>query len=405
MLDIDLEEYNFSLPQKKIALFPLSNRAESKLLLVNRNNHTISHHYFMDIPELLPENSVIFLNNSKVIAARLLMKKLSGGLVEILCVEPINPSNDPQIVMSVKEKCIWKCIVGGKRIKIGAILRKDTSFNFQATIIEKNGQEGVVEFEWDNNNLTFSEVIDKIGNVPLPPYIKRDVETFDKIRYQTVYAENEGSVAAPTAGLHFTKEILDSIKKKDIEINELTLHVGPGTFKPIESDDISNHKMHSELIIVSKKLLVKILESINDSKYVVATGTTTLRTLETLYWVGAKLILTGMNYSNGEFELGQWDAYTINEDIAVNDSIEALINYLDKNKLSEIRGRTELLIIPGYAFKIVKGLITNYHLPKSTLILLVAAFLGKELWKKAYNEALNNNYRFLSYGDSSLLLS
>jgi S-adenosylmethionine:tRNA ribosyltransferase-isomerase len=405
MLDINLEEYNFSLPQEKIALFPLSNRAESKLLLVNKKNQSISHHCFQEIPDLLPENSTIFLNNSKVIAARLLMKKSSGGLAEILCVEPINPSNDPQIAMSAKGKCTWKCIVGGKRINTGSILSEDTLFNFRATILEKEGQDAIVEFNWDNEKITFSEVIDKLGKVPLPPYIKRDVEAEDKIRYQTVYAEYDGSVAAPTAGLHFTNEILNLIKEKGIGIYELTLHVGTGTFKPIGSNNILNHRMHSELIIVSKSLLANILKSINDSKYIVATGTTSLRTLETLYWVGAKLINKELNYSEGEFELGQWDAYRMDKEIDVKDSIEMIINFLDKNNLSEIRGRTELFVIPGYNFKIVKGLITNYHLPKSTLILLVAAFLGKELWKKVYSKALNNNYRFLSYGDSSLLLS
>ncbi len=451
MFDINLEDYNYSLPHEKIALFPLEDRAESKLLLVNRNRQEITHHIFNEISDLLPKNSVIFVNKTKVIAARLLMKKSTGGVVEILCVEPVLPSTDPQIALSAKERCRWKCIIGGKRVNAGTVLTSANEVNLNTKIIEKSGQDAIVEFTWGNilrqaqsysrpqtadgrresitnyelritnedkakiltdngqlttdNGISFADVLEKFGKVPLPPYIKREVENQDKNRYQTVYAESDGSVAAPTAGLHFTDEIINKIKNRGIGIEELTLHVGPGTFKPIDTDKISEHKMHSELIIVTKSLLENLLKSIIEKKYIIATGTTSLRTLESLYWVGQQILCNCLIIKNDEFELGQWDAYKLPKDISAQESISAIINYLEKNNLNELRGRTELLIIPGYEFKIVNGLITNYHLPKSTLILLVAAFLGKDLWQKTYNEALNNNYRFLSYGDSSLLLS
>jgi len=405
MIDINLDEYNYLLPQEKIALFPLENRAESKLLLVDKKSQKISHHIFKEIPDLLSDNAVVFLNKTKVIAARLLLQKATGGLVEVLCVEPLEPSTDPQIAMSVKEKCKWKCFIGGKRVQLGSVLYSIGDLKISATVIEKHGQDAIVEFRWQMKNQTFAELLDSLGKVPLPPYIKREVAVEDKERYQTVYAEDDGSVAAPTAGLHFTEEILLKLRNKGIRVEELILHVGPGTFKPIDTDKISEHKMHSELIIVSKSLIENLLKSIVKNRYIIATGTTSLRTLETLYWVGVKLKSSSFEFRNGEFEFGQWDAYNLWNNISAEDSIKAILNYLNESNHNELRGRTELLIIPGYEFRIVKGLITNYHLPKSTLILLVAAFLGKDLWRKAYVEALNYNYRFLSYGDSSLLLS
>lgn len=401
MFALNLNEFNYELPEDRISKYPLADRASSKLLLVDKYKDKIEHRVFRELPELIPENSLLLINASKVISARIFVQKATGAKVEILCVEPVEPSNDPQITMSSKGFCVWDCIIGGRRIKKDLILQlKKENIFLTATIQSKKGQNALVEFQW-NDSISFSELLTKIGHIPLPPYIKReDIET-DKERYQTVYAEYEGSVAAPTAGLHFTDEIFSRIKNKKIEIAKLNLHVGPGTFKPIDTEKISEHMMHSELVIINKQTIKKVIEAIENNKYIIATGTTSIRTIESLYWLGVKNIKSEV-FTN---KLEQWDCYHLSQEIRAVESFKNILEIMNESDSDNLSFRTGLFIVPGYEFKIVKGLITNFHLPKSTLILLVTAFIGKELWKKSYKEALDNNYRFLSYGDSSLLMS
>ena len=406
--EIDLNKYNYELPQSRIADFPLEDRTRSNLLVVSKSRQDISHHKFYDIPGFLPENSLLVINSTKVIAARMKMRKLTGGKAEILCVEPISPSNDPQIAMSAGPGCRWKCIIGGKRINEGQMLESESQSDGKLTarIITKEANEAEVEFSWEGD-LSFADVINKFGVTPLPPYIHREATEKDKDTYQTVYAKSEGSVAAPTAGLHFSDEIFEKLSKKNIDIAELILHVGPGTFKPLEADDISSHEMHSEQIFITSNFLEKLKTHINSSgKFIIATGTTSVRTLESLYWFGVRLFLDDNNCKNAKFfSLDQWDPYRLKESaIPLSESIDNIINWMKEKEMNVLSGRTSLFIIPGFEFKVIDAMITNFHMPRSTLILLVAAFLGGGLWKKAYDEALSRDYRFLSYGDSSLLL-
>jgi len=402
---IKLEEFNYSLPIDRIAKFPLENRDESKLLIVDKKNSQIRHKIFKDIASFIPENSHLVINETKVIFARLLLKKQSGGKAELLCVKPKFPSNDPQITMSAKKNCIWECIVGGKKIRENSFLYlSDNNIDFSAKILKRTENRALVEFKWNKTNFSFSDVLLSIGRVPLPPYIKRDAIESDKTNYQTVYANIDGSVAAPTAGLHFTPEVLNDIQEKKIDISKVILHVGPGTFKPIDTDNVSNHNMHSEQIFITKTNLQSIIKAFEQKKYIIPTGTTSLRTLESLYWLGVKILDNRFREESNQLKLEQWEAYNLSDNVSALKSFTALIEWLDKRNLEKISAVTKLFIIPGYEFKTADGLITNFHLPKSTLILLVASFIGKELWERAYKEALANNYRFLSYGDSSLLL-
>jgi len=417
--NINLEEFDYELNKEKIAQFPLKNRHESKLIKVENVRKNISHHRFYDLPNLLNDNSLLINNNSKVIQARILLTKPSGGRIEFLLLDCIYPSNDPQIALKETSLLKWKVIIGGKKINVGLVI--DTIYEnkkISFTVLEKNQNEGVIEISIKNiddtiNTITFGDILEKMGKIPLPPYMNREVTDDDKISYQTVYAKYEGSVAAPTAGLHFNEDIIQKLKnEKNIKVESVTLHVGAGTFNPIKDDSIGSHLMHTEKINVSKELISKLIDNINQKNDIIAVGTTSIRTLETLYWVGAKLILGyKINLHNYDFKLlGQWEPYLIDEKLKVIDKqifvIEALqkiIDELENNNLDNINGATQLLIIPSYKFKIVNVLITNFHTPKSTLILLVSAFIGKDLWKSYYNEALNNDYRFLSYGDSSIL--
>jgi S-adenosylmethionine:tRNA ribosyltransferase-isomerase len=461
--DLSINEFDYILPKEKIALFPTENREESKLLFADCTNNKIEHYKFKDITNLLEPVSLLVVNNTKVIAARILVRKASGGKAEILCTEPVSPSNDPQIAMKTQGSCEWSCIVGGRAIGVGTILKtevlstprfsvgtKNTNessstprfsvglidnnlglqntdessstprfsvglidnsvgliadLNLSCEIMQKDGMEAVVRFSWQPENLTFADILTELGKIPLPPYIDRENVESDKTRYQTVYAKNDGSVAAPTAGLHFTNTILKSLTEKNITRTNLTLHVGPGTFKPVSDEGIANHTMHEEQIFVSRHSLESLYRQYSRGKKVIAVGTTSLRTLETLYQVGTNLY--NHNYSNFEnhaFMLDQWEAYEEKTFPEPKDSFKALLDYMDENKLDILTGKTKLFIIPGYEIKTIDGIITNFHLPKSTLIMLVSAFLGGEYWKEIYSTALENDYRFLSYGDSSLLI-
>lgn len=409
--NINIDDYNYYLPPEKIAQFPLEDRSQSKLLAANAATGGISHHKFYEIPELLPENSLLVLNTTRVIPARLKMQKPSGGKAELLCVDPIEPSTDPQIAMIANGCCKWKCIVGGKKIREGMVLTPEFKMNekisnFEAKILKRYDNKAVVEFTWLPENTTFSSMIDAVGKTPLPPYIKRDAVESDKHRYQTIYAQNDGSVAAPTAGLHFTDNIMKKFKEKEISICEVTLHVGPGTFLPIEADNVTAHNMHREQIFISKNAIAAIRDHLQKNHRIIAAGTTSLRTIESLYWLGVKILFNYNDIRNKlHFEIGQWEPYELNEPLpSAADSLNSIIEWMDDKQLGTIAGRTQLFIIPGYRFQIANGLITNYHIPKSTLLLLVAAFLGAELWREVYSSALDNDYRFLSYGDASLLL-
>lgn len=399
---ITINEYNYILPEEKIALFPLENRDESKLLIYK--NGQISHDVFKHIDKHLPPASLLVFNNSKVINARLKFKNSHGATIEIFCLEPMNIKGDYTQAMGKSGKAQWKCFVGAASKWKAPFLEKcfileGQNVTLKATIISQTNDYYFIEFSWEPENLDFSKILFYGGSTPLPPYIKREVATTDTDRYQTVYAKIEGSVAAPTAGLHFTKSLLSDLEKKGFPFAHISLHVGAGTFKPVKSETMEGHEMHAEWIDVSTETIEQIIDNLGA---VVATGTTALRTLESLYWLGVKSILYP---ESATLTLHQWDAYEKNgipDNIDVKSSLSALTEWLKRKNQSSIFTSTQLLITPGYQFRVVNILITNFHQPKSTLLLLIAAAIG-ENWKKCYADALKNNYRFLSYGDASLI--
>ncbi len=402
--EIDLNDYDYQLPKERIALYPSAIRGNSKLIYANHRNKSISHHTFSDITDLLPENSLLVMNETKVIAARILMKKQSGGRAEILCTEPFE--NEPENAMLDIGSSKWKCIIGGRKIVSGDILLYEdcNKLNLLAKVLEKEGSDAVVELKWEPGNLTFACVLELVGETPLPPYIKREAEDSDKARYQTIYAKNNGSVAAPTAGLHFTDELLNELKKHGILQEKLTLHVGPGTFVPIEGD-IVGHQMHNERIAVSASTLNYIKSYIENARPIICTGTTAMRTLESLYWFGCQISSDVLSIISGLPQLHQWTPYQTDlKRISLPEAIDSILDYLAKNNKHTFVANTSLFIVPGYDFKYSNGLITNFHIPKSTLLLLVSAFIGYDLWKETYQTAINSDYRFLSYGDACLFL-
>ncbi|MCM8762485.1 MAG: S-adenosylmethionine:tRNA ribosyltransferase-isomerase, partial [Candidatus Omnitrophica bacterium] len=372
------------------------------------------HKHFNDLPDLVTEESLIFINDTKVIPARLLFRKVTGGTVEIFCLEPIFPSTDPLIALQAENKTIWKCLYSGRKVNEGAsfnIITDDLLTTVNAVVLNKNGKELVVEFSWENSKDKFINIINKIGNIPLPPYISRNTEQSDYKTYQTVYANSDGSVASPTAGLHFTEDIFNELAKKNVKIEKLTLHIGLGTFSPIESQNITDHIMHSEIFSVKLETLKTLLNFL-ENKYerrLIAVGTTSLRALETFYWAGVKIGL-GKKFKNevNNLILNQFEAYYYQKNLNLPDpidSINMLIDFLEnKQKTNNFFGRTELFIVPGYEFKIVDTLITNFHLPGSTHLYLVCAFAGTELIEKAYKLAVEKKYRFYSYGDAMLII-
>lgn len=389
-----LEQYLYDLPEEKIAKHPLDNRDESKLLVYNQGS--ISHLPFKSIVDQIPEGSTIFLNNTKVIAARLYFFRATGAKIEIFLTEPLLPHPEIQQVLKAQGSCTWKCIIGNLRKwkDDEALYLEFDSHKIEAKLVDR--ANGIIEFNW-TGDITFLDIIESAGHVPLPPYMNREDEISDRDRYQTVFSEIEGAVAAPTAGLHFTDEVLDQIASKGCQLDRLTLHVSAGTFKPITSDDFTDHDMHNERIIISKSNIENILSSQGP---VIAIGTTALRTLESLYWYGAKLCVD----PNSEFIVSQEDAYQEKyQNISKTAALEALLAKMKELGVNELKGETKIFAYPSYQFKIVEGLSTNFHMPGSTLILLVAAFVGED-WKTIYHEALSNDYRFLSYGDTSLLL-
>ncbi|WP_425392555.1 S-adenosylmethionine:tRNA ribosyltransferase-isomerase [Ekhidna sp.] len=385
-MDLKLEDFLYELPEDRIAKHPPKERAGSKLLFYDKGK--ISHHEFKNIQSLLPKDSLLVFNDTKVIPARIIMHKESGARIEIFLLEPLKPSNVHEEVMNTAGSCTWKCMIGNaKKWKNKSELRIPS-----LSLTARRSGADTVTFSWESD-LTFSDLLTEIGKIPLPPYIDREVNTLDEDRYQTVYSKMKGAVAAPTAGLHFTKEIIDSLPAKEIKTDFLTLHVSAGTFQPIKSEKISDHPMHNEQVWISRSNIENLLAA----NKIVAVGTTSMRTLESLYWYGVKVL-------NGEqaFFIRKDDPYEL-EPAPLKNALEAILDHMKKERIEKIGGQTEIFLYPGYTFKVCDGLVTNYHLPGSTLILLVASFIGED-WKKVYQSALANDYRFLSYGDSSLLL-
>ena len=396
--EIHIEEYNYPLPDERIAKYPLAQRDASKLLCYKNKN--ITENRFSDISSILPADHLMVFNDTKVVPARLHFQRPTGAHIEIFCLEPIQPEEYVSM-FAVTDSCRWKCIVGNvKRWKDDILTLYNPSEDpgvvnmaLKAKLIERQGETSIVEFSWDNG-APFSQVLEVCGNIPIPPYLNRETEDIDLERYQTLYARYRGSVAAPTAGLHFTEQVLDKIKAKNIDIQTVCLHVGAGTFLPVKSSLVSEHNMHREPFVVTAEFLKKLRGSIGK---VIAVGTTSVRTLESLYYIGVSCIETGV-----PADVDQWAPYSREYSYSLGEALDALIGYLEANGMSSIQIGTRIIIVPGYQFKVVNVLVTNFHQPQSTLLLLISAFVAGD-WHAIYDFALANDFRFLSYGDSSVL--
>ncbi|MCB0759920.1 MAG: S-adenosylmethionine:tRNA ribosyltransferase-isomerase [Flavobacteriales bacterium] len=388
---ISIDQFDFELPEHQIAFKPTEERSQSRLLVYNQGD--ISHGSFPDIVSWINQDDLVVFNNTRVIHARMVFKKPTGAQIEIFCLEPVSPGNHEEALASIAT-CEWTCYVGNaKKWKEGWVHAKHLGSDLKAEMLGRMGDAFRVRFSW-GSGMPFAELLNEAGKLPLPPYIKREATDEDELRYQTVYAEYRGSVAAPTAGLHFTREIMAELAAKGVQQEFVTLHVGAGTFKPVGSETIGGHEMHREVFHVSQELIDRL---INSKGKVVAVGTTSLRALESVYWVGVKLVL-GLNQP---FDIDQWTPY---EGLPKIDRVEALLALKNEVALhGSLQCSTAIVVLPGYTFHIISALITNFHLPKSTLLLLVAALIGED-WKKVYQAALNSGYRFLSYGDSSILI-
>lgn len=400
---LSILDYSYQLPEEKIAKFPVQPRDRSKLLVYK--NDTIQEDFYYNLHHYIPENSLLVFNNTKVVEARILFEKTTGSTIEIFCLEPDEQYSDITTAMLQTEKVFWKCLVGGaKKWKEDFLVKKvkvnNQYIELKATMVAKKNDYFLIEFLWNNNQLSFAELLHLFGIIPLPPYIKRALTASDKETYQTIYAKHDGSVAAPTAGLHFTENLMDNLKSKKIIPAYVTLHVGAGTFKPVKALTMQEHEMHTEFIDVSKELIEQLLQYTD--KKIIATGTTTLRTLESLYWMGVKLIANPENNAIENIAVQQWDAYELPQNIAKQEALNCLLQFMIANKLNRILTKTQIIIAPNYSLKVADALITNFHQPQSTLLLLVAAVAGNN-WKKIYDYALENNFRFLSYGDGSLI--
>ena len=400
---IHISDYYYNLPDERIAKFPLAQRDQSKLLVYNQGE--VSEDTFCNLPDHLPSGALMVFNNTKVIQARLHFRKETGALIEVFLLEPAEPS-DYELMFQSRSHCSWYCLVGNlKKWKEGKLTRTWTIGNekltFTAVRGPLHGTSHRIDFEWDNPQISFAEILDSMGELPIPPYLNRETQESDKTTYQTVYSKIKGSVAAPTAGLHFTPQVLSAIDAHGIDREELTLHVGAGTFKPVKSEEIEGHEMHTEYVSVRRQTLEKLLA--HDCQ-AIAVGTTSVRTLESLYFMGCK-VLKNPDVMEGDLHVNQWEPYEDEGGDAadVKSAIQALIDWLDRNHLSVLHSSTQIIIAPGYDYKIVKMLVTNFHQPQSTLLLLVSAFVHGD-WHKIYDYAIAHDFRFLSYGDSSLLI-
>ena len=414
---IHISDYNYDLPDSRIAKFPVSPRDTSKLLVYRHGE--ISDDIFYNLPKYLPEKSLMVFNNTKVIQARMHFRKETGALIEVFLMEPAAPT-DYELMFQTRGECSWLCMVGNlKKWKEGSLVRTfdvaGTTINFKATMrrdiidTKSGGTNYWVDFTWDNPQVSFAEILDAVGELPIPPYLNRETQDSDKTTYQTVYSKIKGSVAAPTAGLHFTDKVLAAIDAAGVRREELTLHVGAGTFKPVKSEEIDGHTMHTEYVCVRRDTLQTLLDY---DCCAIAVGTTSVRTLESLYYMGVKLE-ANPDAAEEDLHVCQWEPYekadgtpvggNLIDGITPQKAISNIIAWLDKNNLKTLHSSTQIIIAPGYEYKIVKVLVTNFHQPQSTLLLLVSAFLKGD-WHNVYDYALSHDFRFLSYGDSSILI-
>ena len=397
--NIAIAEYDYPLPDERIAKYPLAQRDASKLLLYKGGE--VSESVFSSLPTHLPQGCLMVFNNTKVIQARLRFKKDTGATIEVFCLEPEKPSDYQQVFQQTSE-CVWQCLVGNSARWKSGVLSQTVSIGGKEVVLSvervNSGAVNSVRFFW-NGGFSFAELLEAVGELPIPPYLNRKTEESDNKTYQTVYSKVKGSVAAPTAGLHFTPEVLQAVAAAGIECEEVTLHVGAGTFKPVKSELIAEHDMHEEYIEVSLPLLKKLIVA---EGRVVAVGTTSVRTLESLYFLGEAVSETP-DILPDALHVGQWQPYNREHTITTKEALQALVCYLEKNNLATLHAHTQIMIAPGYTFRVVRAIVTNFHQPKSTLLLLVSAFV-KGNWRKIYDYALEHNFRFLSYGDSSLLL-
>jgi S-adenosylmethionine:tRNA ribosyltransferase-isomerase len=401
---LSIQNFTYDLPDERIAKHPLAERDSSKLLIYK--NGSIESSVYKNIDKHLPKDSLLVFNNTKVVEARLLFKKPTGAVIEIFCLEPAEQYKDITTAMLQKGKVQYKCLIGGaSKWKHGMKLQKHIEANdeqilLEASIVDRLSDCFVVELSWQTNELSFAEILHHAGVIPLPPYLHRDTEDDDKERYQTIYAKQDGSVAAPTAGLHFTDTVFNKLAKKNIEREFVTLHVGAGTFKPVKSETMSEHEMHAEFIDVTADTIKRLIEYTD--KAIVAVGTTSLRTIESLYWMGVK-VQKKQDISVEKISVTQWEPYETEVlNLSTKEALAGLLEWMNKQGLSRIITKTQILIAPGYKLKVAKGIVTNFHQPKSTLLLLIASIVG-ESWKKIYQYAMENDYRFLSYGDGCLL--
>jgi S-adenosylmethionine:tRNA ribosyltransferase-isomerase len=399
--NINLSAYSYTLPDDRIAAFPIEQRDESLLLICGKDGK-IHHDRFKNMAGFLEDGDQLVFNNSRVIPARLIFTKKTGSSIELFCLAPVDPPGY-DLSLNSKGECTWECMVGNlkrftsKQVYLDVMIG-GRMIQLQAEKLKLNNNLAEIRFTWSPGGNTFAEILSAAGKTPLPPYIKREPDDRDRERYQTVYSRKDGSVAAPTAGLHFTEQVLGQLKRKNITFHEVTLHVGAGTFQPIKADSLQHHEMHAEFIQVSRDFISRMA---NLNQPVVAVGTTSVRTLESIFWMGVKVLEQGM-IPAGQLKLAQWEAYDRKQDVSIRDSFRAIEGWLDYHGLTELLTSTQLMIVPGYRFKMVKTLITNFHQPGSTLLLLVAAFIG-DTWKDAYQYAMDKGFRFLSYGDSSIL--
>ena len=418
---IKISDYNYDLPDERIAKFPIAQRDHSKLLVYKHGE--VSDDVFHHLPTYLPQGALMIFNNTKVIQARLHFRKETGALIEVFLMEPAEPT-DYELMFQTTGHCSWLCMIGnlkkwkegilkrdfeikGHKLTLSATMRRGDALGSEAQkmVAKGGGTNYWVDFDWDNDKVSFAEILEAVGELPIPPYLNRKTEESDKTTYQTVYSKIKGSVAAPTAGLHFTDAVLKNLDAHGIDREEVTLHVGAGTFKPVKSLEIEGHQMHTEYIVVHRRSLEKLIKH---ECRVIAVGTTSVRTIESLYYMGVHL-LKHPEANEEDLHVKQWDPYELSEDgnlvdgITPMQAIQAIIDYLDRNGLEALHSSTQIIIAPGYQYKIVKMLVTNFHQPQSTLLLLVSAFLKGD-WRKVYDYALSHDFRFLSYGDSSLLI-
>lgn len=400
---IHISEFNYPLPDERIAKFPLPVRDQSKLLVYSHGQ--VSEDVFTSLPNYLPQGSLMVFNNTKVIQARLHFRKETGALIEVFCLEPIEP-NDYALNFQQTGHAVWLCMIGNLKKWKEGILRREMTVKGQPVVLtaergECRGTSHWVDFRWNNPAIIFADILESFGELPIPPYLNRETQESDKETYQTVYSKIKGSVAAPTAGLHFTPRVLDSLRQKGVDLAELTLHVGAGTFKPVKSEEIAGHEMHTEYISVSRSLLQQLIEHGGQA---IAVGTTSVRTLESLYHIGVSL-LAHPDGSDDALHVSQWQPYESQPAVPVAsvDALQAVLDYLDRHGMEALHTSTQIIIAPGYDYHIVKAMVTNFHQPQSTLLLLVSAFVHGD-WRKIYDYALAHDFRFLSYGDSSLLI-